>query len=106
MSNQSQSNSNSKQKPNGQDTSHPVADNLAESLHESVDSLHATASRTETSLREKGHNSSEVINMKREELQRAWEKSGVKKYATENPVKTAGIAFSLGMLATMLLRKK
>ncbi|TMN46040.1 hypothetical protein [Pseudoalteromonas sp. S2755] len=106
QANQAQTSNTAKPQSNGHDSSHPVTDQIADTLHASVDSLHASASRTETSLREKGHNSSEVIGAKRKEWERAWNTSGIKKYATENPVKTAGIAFSLGMLATMLLRNK
>ena len=106
MSNQSQKTATTKRKANGHDSSHPVADQMADSLHSSVDSFHQSASKTEEALREKGQNSSAALADKRRELERSWETSGVKKFAVENPVKTAGIAFSLGMLATMILRKK
>ncbi|MEJ6473567.1 hypothetical protein [Pseudoalteromonas piscicida] len=106
QTNQTQASNTAKSKGNGHDSSHPVTDQIADSLHASVDSLHASASQTETALREKGHHSSEAMGAKRKEWEQAWNTSGVKKYAVENPVKTAGIAFSLGMLATMLLRNK
>ncbi|MDW7547778.1 DUF883 C-terminal domain-containing protein [Pseudoalteromonas peptidolytica] len=106
QANQSEAKNTNGPKANGQDSSHPLTDQIADSLHASVDSLHASASRTETTLREKSHHSGETIDAKRKQFAQAWNNSTVKKYAEENPVKTAGIAFSIGMLATMLLRKK
>ncbi|RZM74394.1 DUF883 C-terminal domain-containing protein [Pseudoalteromonas rubra] len=86
--------------------SHPVSDQLADSLHHTVDALHDTAAKTEEQLRNKGEASGQALQAQKRELEKKWNASGVKKYATENPVKTAGIAFGAGVLLTMLLRGK
>ena len=109
MSNQtnpSKSENNPAPKANGRDSSHPVADQIASTLHASVDSLHQSAATTESSLRDKQVASGKAFDQKRKAFEKSWNTSGVKKYAVENPVKTAGIAFGIGMLASMLLRKK
>ena len=87
-------------------TAHPVADKMKDTLHESVDTLSEKAAATEESLRETAHNSSQNIAAKHQEMQSKWNDSAVKKYATENPVATAGIAFAAGMLVSTFLRKK
>ncbi|GAA0817446.1 DUF883 C-terminal domain-containing protein [Colwellia sp. D2M02] len=85
---------------------HPVADQFADSLHSTVDSIHGTAASTEETLRAKSTQSSEAMKAQTRLLRSKWNQSPVKKYAHENPVKTAGIAFTAGMLLTMFLRKK
>ncbi|TMP26418.1 hypothetical protein CWB99_19130 [Pseudoalteromonas rubra] len=88
------------------DPTHPVSDQLAESLHSTVDALHNTAAKTEEQLRSKSDASGQAIQAQKRLLEKKWNASGVKQYATENPVKTAGIAFGAGVLLTMLLRSK
>lgn len=109
MSNQttpSKSENKTAAKANGRDSSHPVADQIANTLHASVDSLHESAANTETSLRLKQQASGKAFAEKRLAFEKSWNASNLKKYAIENPVKTAGIAFGIGMLASMLIRKK
>ncbi|TMP35041.1 DUF883 C-terminal domain-containing protein [Pseudoalteromonas rubra] len=88
------------------DHTHPVSDQLAESLHSTVDALHDTAARTEKQLRNKGDASGQALLAQKRLLEKKWKTSDIKQYATENPVKTAGIAFGAGVLLTMLLRGK
>lgn len=85
---------------------HPVADKVKDTLHESVDALAARAAVTEESLRDGAQNSSENFAEKQAELQSKWNDSSVKRYATENPIATAGIAFAAGMLFTAILKRK
>lgn len=85
---------------------HPVADKVKESLHESVDALAAKAASTEETLRETAQNSAQNISETQARVKAKWEQSPVKKYAIENPVATAGIAFAAGMLISSLLKRK
>jgi len=85
---------------------HPVTDKLQDTLHDSVDTLAEKVSAAEESLRETAHNSSETLTKKQSEIENKWNKSAVKKYATENPVAAAGIAFTVGMLVSSLLKRK
>ncbi len=87
------------------ESTHPVADKLKDTLHGSVDTLAEKAAATEASLRESATKGSENFNAKQKELEAKWEHSGIKKYATENPVATAGIAFAAGMLLSSILRR-
>lgn len=87
-------------------STHPVSDKVQSSLHESVDSLAEKAGSTEERLREAAHSGSENFAAKQQEVQEKWEQSSIKKYATENPIATAGIAFAAGVLLTSLLRRK
>lgn len=89
-----------------QEHTHPVSDQLADSLHSTVDALHDTAAKTEEQLRHKGDASSQALQAQKRLLEKKWNASGIKEYATENPVKTAGIAFGAGVLLTMLIRGK
>lgn len=85
---------------------HPVSDKVKDTLHDSVDTLAKKAAQTESSIRETAQASSEALSRKQEEVQAKWESSSIKKYASENPVATAGIAFAAGMLLTTLLKRK
>jgi ElaB/YqjD/DUF883 family membrane-anchored ribosome-binding protein len=85
---------------------HPVADKVKDTLHESVDALAARAAVTEKSLREGAQNGSDNFAEKQAELQAKWNDSSVKRYASENPITTAGIAFAAGMLFTAILKRK
>ncbi len=89
-----------------QPLAHPVADQIAASLHNTVDTLHGSAASTEENLRAKSGQSSAAIKAQSRLLQQKWNTSPVKKYACENPVKTVGIAFAAGALLTMLLKDK
>lgn len=85
---------------------HPVADKVKDTLHESVDALAQRAAVTEETLREGAQNGSENFAQKQAEFQSKWNDSSVKRYATENPVATAGIAFAAGMLFSAILKRK
>jgi ElaB/YqjD/DUF883 family membrane-anchored ribosome-binding protein len=85
---------------------HPVADKLQGTLHESVDTMAGKVGSAEEAIRETAQSSSETLTRKRSELESSWNNSAVKKYATENPIATAGLAFSAGMLISALLKRK
>ena len=87
-------------------STHPVADKVQDTLHESVDTFAQKAATTEERLREAAQSGSENLAAKQQEVQAKWDQSAVKKYATENPIATAGIAFAAGVLVTSLLRRK
>lgn len=87
-------------------STHPVSDKVQNSLHESVDTLAQKAASTEERLRDAAQSSSESFAAKQHEVQEKWQQSAVKKYATENPIATAGIAFAAGVLLTSLLSRK
>jgi len=87
-------------------STHPIADKVQGTLHESVDTLAQKAASTEDRLRNAAQSSGESLAAKQAEVKEKWEQSSVKKYATENPVATAGIAFAAGVLLTSLLRRK
>lgn len=105
MATSNQNTTNGKAKQNSTQA-HPVADKLNESLHESVDTITEKVGTAEETLRETAHSSSESLVQKQQEMKAKWEKSAVKKYAVENPVATAGIAFSLGMLVSAIIKRK
>ena len=86
--------------------SHPVTDQLKESLHASVDKLADSAGIAEENLRRTASSSAENMSARKRLAQQKWQASKVRKYAIENPVAAAGIAFAAGMLVTSLLRKK
>ncbi|MGK2231812.1 MAG: ElaB/YqjD/DUF883 family membrane-anchored ribosome-binding protein [Colwellia sp.] len=87
-------------------STHPIADKVQGTLHESVDTLAQKAASTEDRLRNAAQSSGESLAAKQAEVKEKWEQSSVKKYATENPVATAGIAFAAGVLLTSLLLRK
>lgn len=87
-------------------STHPLSDKVQNTLHESVDTLAEKAASTEDRLRHAAQSSSENLAAKQQEVQEKWEQSSVKKYATENPIATAGIAFAAGVLLTSILRRK
>ncbi|MFC3034185.1 hypothetical protein ACFOEE_16890 [Pseudoalteromonas fenneropenaei] len=93
-------------KTNGIAAHHPISDSIAESLHGSVDALHHSGAKAETLLRDKSEHSKVALDEQLNAIKHAWQGSGVKKYASENPLKTAGIAFSVGIVATLLLSKR
>ncbi|TYK65730.1 DUF883 domain-containing protein [Colwellia echini] len=84
----------------------PISDNVTETLHQSVDTLGEHAANAETRIRETASHSSETIADKQIQLKEYWDQSNVGKYAKENPLATAGIAFAAGMLLSSFLRKK
>lgn len=85
---------------------HPVSDRLKNTLHDSVDTLSDKAAQAEERIRETAQASSQTLDEKQKELKAKWEGSPVKKYASENPVATAGIAFAAGMLLSSFLKRK
>ena len=87
-------------------STHPVSDKVQNTLHESVDTLAEKAASTEERLRDAAQAGTENFAAKQQEVQAKWEQSSVKKYAVENPIATAGIAFAAGVLLTSLLRRK
>ncbi len=85
---------------------HPVTDKLNKSLHASVDELANRVGITEENIRKNASSSAENMSARKRLAAKKWHASKVRKYAIENPVATAGIAFAAGMLITSLLRKK
>lgn len=86
--------------------SSPIAEKVTDSLHSSVDSLGEAVSKAEKNVRETANASSKTLTKKQAKLKRNWDQSEVKRYAVENPVATAGIAFAVGALVTSLLKRK
>ncbi|MBT0586696.1 DUF883 domain-containing protein [Alteromonas oceanisediminis] len=87
-------------------STHPVADRVKDTLHSSVDALSERVGKTEETLRNSATHSSEAVAQKRKEMEAKWEQSSIKRYAVENPVATAGIAFAAGALLASFMRKK
>jgi len=87
-------------------SSTPIADNVTETLHQSVNTLGGHAATAEERIRETATTSSETMAEKQLQARQYWDQSAVGKYTKENPVATAGIAFAAGMLLTSLLRRK
>ncbi|NMH61226.1 DUF883 domain-containing protein [Alteromonas ponticola] len=88
------------------DSTHPVTDKLQESLHSSVDKLAGSARRAEENIRQSAHDSAENWEKRKADAEQKWQGSAVRKYAIENPLATAGIAFAAGMLLTSIFRSK
>ena len=86
--------------------SHPVTDQLKETLHSSVDKLADSAGVAEENIRQTASKSAENMSARKRLAEQKWQASKVRQYAIENPVATAGIAFAAGMLVTSLPRKK
>jgi ElaB/YqjD/DUF883 family membrane-anchored ribosome-binding protein len=87
-------------------TTHPFTDKAQATLQSSVDRLAQTAARAEENIRASAADSADNMSARKAEMDAKWKSSGVRKYAVENPVAAAGIAFAAGMLVTSLLRKK
>lgn len=88
------------------ESTHPMTDKIQESLHSSVDKLATSAARAEENIRTTASDSAENVAARKRLAEKKWLTSGVRKYAVENPVAAAGVAFAAGMLVTSLLRKK
>lgn len=86
--------------------SSPIAEKVTESLHSSVDSLGESASKAEKNVRQAANASSKTLAKKQAKLKSDWDQSEIKRYAIENPIATAGIAFAAGALLTSLLKRK
>ena len=86
--------------------SHPVTDQLKDSLLASVDKLADSAGIAEENIRKTASSSAESMSERKRLAEQKWQASKVRNYAIENPLATAGIAFAAGMLVTSLLRKK
>ena len=96
-----------KKATNGVDEStHPFTDKAQATLQNSVDRLAQSAARAEENLRATASDSADNMAARKAQMDAKWKSSGVRKYAVENPVAAAGIAFAAGMLVTSLLRKK
>lgn len=87
-------------------STHPVADKIKNTLHDSIDTLSEKAAATEKSLRASAEKGTENLDKRREQMEREWSSSAVRQYAIDNPVKTAGIAFAAGALLATILRGK
>ncbi|MCO7190676.1 MULTISPECIES: hypothetical protein [unclassified Pseudoalteromonas] len=66
------------------DPTHPVSDQLAESLHSTVDALHNTAAKTEEQLRSKSDASGQAIQVQK----RLLEKNGMPQGSNNTQQKT------------------
>lgn len=96
-----------KGQPNGvSESGHPVTDKVQDTLHQSVDKLAGSAGRAEENLRNTASESAENMAARKRQAEQKWQASAVRRYAVENPVATAGIAFAAGMVLTSLLRGK
>jgi hypothetical protein len=105
---QGNSTSSAAQSKSAEDTqsAHPFADKIKDTLHQSVDTLSEKAVEAEKGIREKASKGSENIEEQRSQAESSWNKSSVKRYAVENPVATAGIAFAAGALLASFFRSK
>lgn len=88
------------------ESAHPFTDKAQETLQSSVDRLAQSAARAEENIRATAADSADNMAARKAQMDAKWKSSGVRKYAVENPVAAAGIAFAAGMLVTSLLRKK
>jgi len=85
----------------------PFTEKATEAAHHAVDALSSRAASAEHSVREGATNSAKTLSEKqavaREKIN---EYSGkTRQLASENPLATAGIAFSAGMLVSALIRR-
>ena len=87
-------------------TDSPVSKKAQEALHDSVAAVADKASQAERSVRDTAQRSAESLGEAQEKMVKQWNGSQVRKFATENPIATVGIAFTAGMLITSLLRKR
>lgn len=83
----------------------PIAEKMRATLHDTVDTLAEKAQSAEKSIRTSAGESKEALSEKQQQIQESWEASSVRKYATENPVATAGIVFVAGALFGKLLSR-
>lgn len=83
----------------------PISEKMRATLHDTVDTLAEKAEVAEKSIRTKAGDSKEALTEKQQQIQESWEASSVRKYATENPVATAGIVFVAGALFGKLLSR-
>ncbi|MFC4700002.1 DUF883 domain-containing protein [Glaciecola siphonariae] len=88
------------------DSSHPVADKIKDTLHDSVETLSEKAASAEQGLRDSMEKGSENFEERKAQMESSWNNSKVKQFAVENPVKTAGLAFAAGALLASFLRSK
>lgn len=96
-----------KVKTNGNsESTHPVTDKFQETLHASVDKLAGSAGVAEENLRDTAATSKENMAARQRLAKQKWQASSVRKYAIENPLAAAGIAFAAGMFLTSIMRKK
>ena len=82
----------------------PLTEKARDALHHSVDAMAEHAAKAEGAVRDTAGKSAESLNATQEKYVSQWNASQVKKFASENPIATAGIAFAAGMLLTTLLR--
>ena len=87
-------------------STHPMADKIKDTLHDSVDTLAEKAAAAEQGLRDSAEKGSENLARRKEQLESSWEQSSVKRYVSENPVKTAGLAFAAGVVLASFLKSK
>jgi hypothetical protein len=87
------------------DSDTPITSKVNETLHQTVNSLTGHACVAENKLRQSATTSAEIMTEKQRQVKNYWDDSAVGKYAKENPVATAGIAFAAGILLTKFLKK-
>ncbi len=99
---------NSKTDPKTPHAEAPLTDKATSAAHNAVDALSTRAATAEQNIREGANNSAETLSEKqqiaREKLNQYSGKT--RKFAAENPLATAGIAFAAGMLVSALVRNK
>lgn len=84
-----------------------VTERAAAAAHRVVDQVAEKASGAEEHLRERASRTSDQVESSTEEI-KARAQDGLasaEKYARENPLAAAGIAFAAGVLASVLLRR-
>jgi ElaB/YqjD/DUF883 family membrane-anchored ribosome-binding protein len=91
---------------NSLNSGHPVTDKVADALHTSVNTLTEKAASAEKQFRDTADSSVTTVKNQSAEMQDKWNQSRVKRFAAENPVATAGIAFATGALIASFFSKK
>lgn len=96
-------------KKSDKDTSHaPFTEKVTAAAHESVDKASVHASAAEERIRDTVDNTAETVASKRAsvEAEIGTATMQARKFAIENPLMAAGIAFTAGLLVTSLLSKR
>lgn len=106
MSNNSANTTTSKSTSSEQnEAKHPFTNSMSDSLHSSIDRLASTVAKAEENVRDGANAGAENLSARQKQIESKWNESGIKRFAAENPVATAGVAFAAGALISSLLRK-
>lgn len=91
---------------NSLNSGHSVTDKVSDALHNSVNTVAEKAASAEKQFRDAVDSSVATVKNQSAEMQNKWDQSRVKRFAAENPVATAGIAFATGALIASFFSKK